>query len=88
MEEKMRIMKNKEDHINLIKNLPKISLGQLMANGWLQMDKMVRDNKQKQKEQDDKIMKDRLDKQNKQNDNLQQHYQTAIRHLLWWTCML
>jgi hypothetical protein len=78
MEEKLRIMKNKEDHINLIKNLPKISSGQLMANGWLRMDKTVRDNRRKRKEVDEKIIEERNVKRNKAKDNQQQRYQTAI----------
>jgi hypothetical protein len=78
MEEKVRIMKNKEQHIHLIKNLPKISSGQLMANGWLRMDTTVRDNKRQRKEADDKVNKEREGKRSKIIENQQQRYQAAI----------
>jgi hypothetical protein len=55
-----------------------ISSGQLMANGWLQMDITVRDNKRQQKEADDKVNKEREGKRSNIIENQQQRYQAAI----------
>jgi hypothetical protein len=46
-EEWVRRMQDCDKHVEIIKNLPKMTSGQLMANGWLQMDKKVLENQRK-----------------------------------------
>lgn len=80
--EKMVIMKNKQQHIDLIKNLPKISSGQLMSNGWLRMDATVRDNKRKRKEDEDTNKSIQQQKRQKVLQQQQERYQAAINKCL------
>jgi hypothetical protein len=80
--EKMVIMKNKQQHIELIKNLPKISSGQLMSNGWLRMDATVRDNKRKRKEDEDANKMVQQQKRQKVLQQQQERYQAAINKCL------
>jgi hypothetical protein len=78
IQEKMSQMKNQTKHMELIRNLPKISSGKLMSNGWLHLDETVRDNKRQQQEMNQELEKQRLAKRQKQQDGQHQRYQTAI----------
>jgi hypothetical protein len=78
IQQKMSLMENKQKHIDLIRNLPKISSGKLMSNGWLHLDETVRDNKRKQKAINDELEAQRKAKRQKQQDGQQQRYQSAI----------
>jgi hypothetical protein len=50
-EERIRCMQNRGKHIEMIKNLPKMTSGYLMAFGWLRMDSSVLENQCKRKQQ-------------------------------------
>jgi hypothetical protein len=45
-EERVRRIENRDKHLEMIKKLPKMTSGQLMANGWLCMDTAVLEKQQ------------------------------------------
>jgi hypothetical protein len=77
-EERVRQMENREQHIEIIKNLPKLSSGQLMAKGWLRMDKNVLENQRKRQQQLALQTEQRLDKKQKQDNKQHSLYQTVM----------
>jgi hypothetical protein len=82
IEEKMRIVQNKEKQIKLIKNLPKISSGQLMAYSWLRTDATILDNRRKGIELEDEANKVKKEKHRKVKNSQQLRYQAAINKCL------
>jgi hypothetical protein len=77
--DRISMMQQREKHIELIKNLPNMTSGQLMAHGWLRMDKTVLENKRKRKEDLDarKIQQD--EKKQKQDSKQDDMYQEALQ---------
>jgi hypothetical protein len=78
VEEKTKLFENKAKHIEVVRNLRKLTSGQLMSNQYLRCDENLRDNRRKRKDEDEELRKKREEKKQKQNDNQQQRYQTAI----------
>jgi hypothetical protein len=82
VQEKIRVINNREKHIEIIKNLPKISSGQLMSNRWLRMDENVLENRRRKRDLETATKTMRDDKKQKLEQQQQQRYQAAINKCL------
>jgi hypothetical protein len=80
-EERVRIMEDRDKHVKIIKNLPKMSSGQLMANGWLRMDKTVLENQRKRQQQANEKTQQQKIKKQKQDNKQSEEYQLTKEKL-------
>jgi hypothetical protein len=82
VEEKIRTINNRAKHIELIRNLPKISSGQLMTNRWLRMDENVLENRRRKRDMENEAKTMREGKKQKLQQQQQQRYHAAINKCL------
>jgi hypothetical protein len=64
--------------LKILKNLPKMTSGQLMAIGWLQIDKTVLKNQRKQQQQAHEKTQQQKEKRQKQDNKQSKLYQMVL----------